>query len=141
VLGPKGDRELAGYQRGVDRAHGAFSDHLRRHQSLDSRDDRIIRRVLSEGLEASFEDRKGQSPDFLFGITLGDLLQVPVEHPGALPRLVLGHAVTAIWTRGRSGVTDLSGLIHHNDYAEVCVKPRNRWMACTARGYPSGSSA
>jgi putative transposase len=33
----------------------------------------------------------------------------------------------AIWSRcGQS----LQGLVHHSDYAEVCVKPRNPEMAC-----------
>jgi len=31
--------------------------------------------------------------------------------------------------------------IFHSDYAEVCVKPRNRRIACAARRCPSGSSA
>ncbi len=36
---------------------------------------------------------------------------------------------------------DIDGVIFHSDYAEVCVKPRNCGMACTAGGCPSGSSA
>ena len=48
-------------------------------------------------------------------------------------QLVLDAVEHAIWTRGRHGVADLGGVIHHTDYAEVCVKPRNRGMAC-ARG-------
>jgi len=38
----------------------------------------------------------------------------------------------AIFTRRREGVKDLSGLIHHNDYAEICVKPKNSDFACAA---------
>jgi putative transposase len=29
--------------------------------------------------------------------------------------LVLDALEQAIWTRGRAGVTDLSGLVHHSD--------------------------
>jgi len=42
---------------------------------------------------------------------------------------VLDAINQAIFTRRREGVKDLSGLIHHNDYAEVFVKPRTREMA------------
>jgi putative transposase len=38
--------------------------------------------------------------------------------------LVLDAINQAIWIRRGEGITDLSGVIHHNDYAEVCVKPR-----------------
>jgi len=46
--------------------------------------------------------------------------------------LVLDALEMAFWTRNRAGVTDLSGLIHHNDYAEVFVKPRSSDLACAA---------
>ncbi len=39
----------------------------------------------------------------------------------------------ALWTRARDGQTDngrLLGLVHHSDYAEVDVKPRNGRFAC-----------
>ena len=39
-------------------------------------------------------------------------------------QLVLDAVEHAIWTRGRHGVADLGGVIHHTDYAGVCVKPR-----------------
>jgi transposase InsO family protein len=39
-------------------------------------------------------------------------------------QLVCDAVEHAIWTRGRHGVADLGGVIHHTDYAEVCVKPR-----------------
>jgi hypothetical protein len=39
-------------------------------------------------------------------------------------QLVLDAVEHAIWTRGRHGVADLGGVIHHTDYAEVGVKPR-----------------
>jgi putative transposase len=51
--------------------------------------------------------------------------------------LVLVALEYGIWTRD---VRDQQ-LIHHSDYAEVCVKPRNRGDACSASGCPSGSSA
>ena len=36
----------------------------------------------------------------------------------------------ALWTRARAG-HDTAGVIHHHsDYAEPCVKPRNRGLAC-----------
>ena len=44
--------------------------------------------------------------------------------------LVLDTLEHAIWARRRDGITDLSGLVHHTDYAEPCVKPRNRSFAC-----------
>ena len=44
--------------------------------------------------------------------------------------LVLDALEMAIWNRRREGITDLSGLVHHNDYAELCVKPMNRGFAC-----------
>jgi transposase InsO family protein len=39
-------------------------------------------------------------------------------------QLVLDAVEHAIWTRGRHGVADLGRVIHHTDYAGVCVKPR-----------------
>ena len=34
-----------------------------------------------------------------------------------------------IWQRQRAGHS-IQGLVHHSDYAEPCVKPRNRSFAC-----------
>ena len=39
--------------------------------------------------------------------------------------LVLDTLEMAIWSRRREGIEDLTGLVHHTDYAEPCVKPRN----------------
>ena len=47
--------------------------------------------------------------------------------------LVLDAINQAVFTRRREGVKDLSRLIHHNDYAEPCVKPRIAGMACAGR--------
>jgi len=44
--------------------------------------------------------------------------------------LVLAALEMAVWTRAKEGVTDLTGLVHHTDYAEVRVKPRSRGVAC-----------
>jgi hypothetical protein len=44
--------------------------------------------------------------------------------------LVLDALEHTVWTRRRDGVADLAGLVHHNDYAEPCVKPRDRVLAC-----------
>ena len=33
-----------------------------------------------------------------------------------------------------------SGIIFHTDYAELCVKPRNRVLACAGRGCLTDSS-
>ena len=44
--------------------------------------------------------------------------------------LVLDALNMAAWTRRGS---DLAGLICHSDYAEPCVKPRNRGIACVGR--------
>ena len=44
--------------------------------------------------------------------------------------LVLDALEMALWTRRKADVTDLAGLVHHTDYAEPCVKPRNRSFAC-----------
>jgi putative transposase len=38
--------------------------------------------------------------------------------------MVLGAIEQAIWTRQQEGVMDLKDVVHHTDYAEVCVKPR-----------------
>ena len=35
----------------------------------------------------------------------------------------------ALWVRGRAG-HDVTGVVHHSDYAEVDVKPRSRGLAC-----------
>ena len=40
--------------------------------------------------------------------------------------LVLDALEQALWTRRRAGAGDLAGLVHHTDYAEDGVKPRNR---------------
>ena len=59
-------------------------------------------------------------------------------------RIVAWHAATtkatdlvmiplrmALWQRGREGHPTIAGeLIHHSDYAERCVKPRNHSFAC-----------
>jgi putative transposase len=47
--------------------------------------------------------------------------------------LVLDAINQAIFTRRREGVKDLSGLVHHNDYAGVGLEPRNRGIACGER--------
>jgi putative transposase len=38
--------------------------------------------------------------------------------------MVLDAIEQAIFTRQREGVFDLKEVVHHTDYAEVCVKPR-----------------
>jgi hypothetical protein len=38
--------------------------------------------------------------------------------------MVLDAIEQAIWTRQQEGVFDLKDVVHHTDYAEVCVKPR-----------------
>ncbi len=43
--------------------------------------------------------------------------------------LVLDALVMAVTYRARQGVK-VAGLIHHSDYAELCVKPRKRGVAC-----------
>jgi putative transposase len=40
-------------------------------------------------------------------------------------RLVLDALDMALWHRDHGGHPVSAGLIHHSDYAEVCVKPRN----------------
>jgi putative transposase len=47
---------------------------------------------------------------------------MPTELPLDAPEM-------ALWTRARAG-HDVDGVIHHSDYAELCVKPRNRVLAC-----------
>jgi putative transposase len=57
--------------------------------------------------------------------------------------LALDALEMAIWTRGREPDREragLAGLVHHSDYAESCVKPRNRVLACTG-GCLTDSSA
>ncbi|GAA0728499.1 hypothetical protein GCM10010199_41770 [Dactylosporangium roseum] len=51
--------------------------------------------------------------------------------------LILGALEYGIWTRD---VRDQQ-LIHHSDYAEPCVKPRDRGMACGGRVDLAVSSA
>ncbi len=46
----------------------------------------------------------------------------------------------AVWNRTRQGQV-LDGLIHHSDYAEDRVKPRNRGLGVWGRGLLAGSSA
>ena len=43
--------------------------------------------------------------------------------------LALDALNMGICARHREGA-DLSALVHHSDYAEPCVKPRNRVQAC-----------
>ena len=50
--------------------------------------------------------------------------------------LVAGALEMAV-ARRRPG----DGLVHHSDYAEVFVKPRNRGLACAGRALLTGSSA
>jgi putative transposase len=38
--------------------------------------------------------------------------------------MVLDAIEHAIWTRQQEGAIDLKDVVHHTDYAEVCVKPR-----------------
>ena len=38
--------------------------------------------------------------------------------------MVLDAIEQAIWTRQQEGILDLKDVVHHTDYAEVCVKPR-----------------
>ena len=38
--------------------------------------------------------------------------------------MVLDAIEQSIWTRQQEGVLDLKDVVHHTDYAEVCVKPR-----------------
>jgi putative transposase len=40
--------------------------------------------------------------------------------------MVLDAIEQAIWTRQQDGIFDLKSVVHHTDYAEVCVKPRVR---------------
>ena len=41
-------------------------------------------------------------------------------------KLVLDALDMALWHRDHGGHPVGAGLIHHSDYAEVCVKPRDR---------------
>ena len=54
--------------------------------------------------------------------------------------LVLDALVMAVTYRARQGVK-VAGLIHHSDYAEVGVKPRNPGPGLVGRGLLTGSSA
>jgi putative transposase len=54
--------------------------------------------------------------------------------------LTLDALEMGIWTGGRAG-RDLSQLIHHSDYAEDDVKPRNGAVAAISRGTPLTFSA
>ena len=38
--------------------------------------------------------------------------------------MVLDAIEQAIWTRQQEGILELKDVVHHSDYAEVCVKPR-----------------
>jgi transposase InsO family protein len=51
--------------------------------------------------------------------------------------LILAALEYGIWSHG---VRDQQ-LIHHSDYAELCVKPRDRGMVCAGRVALSDSSA
>jgi len=42
--------------------------------------------------------------------------------------LALDALDMGLWNRQRAG-RDVTGLVHHSDYAEPCVKPRNRSFA------------
>jgi putative transposase len=48
-------------------------------------------------------------------------------------KLVLDALDMALWHRERAGRRPGPGLVHHSDYAEVDVKPRNRRLACAGR--------
>ena len=43
--------------------------------------------------------------------------------------LALDALNMGLWTRARDG-HDTTALVHHSDYAEVVVMPRNRELAC-----------
>jgi transposase InsO family protein len=43
--------------------------------------------------------------------------------------LALDALDMGLWARQRAG-QDVTGLVHHSDYTEVEVKPRNRELAC-----------
>ena len=43
--------------------------------------------------------------------------------------LALDALEHALWQRGREE-QDVTGVVHHSDYAEVGAKPRNRRLAC-----------
>ena len=45
-------------------------------------------------------------------------------------KLVLDALDMALWHRDHGGHRVSAGLIHHSDYAEPCVKPRKREVAC-----------
>jgi putative transposase len=54
--------------------------------------------------------------------------------------LVLDALVMAVTYRARQGA-NVAGLIHHSDYAEVGVKPRNCGLVLSGRGLLTGFSA
>jgi putative transposase len=60
-------------------------------------------------------------------------------------QLPLDALEMALWVRDRDGHADpggrLNGLVHHSDYAESCVMPRNVGIAFAGRGCLTESSA
>jgi putative transposase len=58
----------------------------------------------------------------------------------ARAELALDALEMAIWAR-RDNEKGLRGLVHHSDYAEDRVKPRNRGVGVCRRGSLTGSSA
>ena len=57
-------------------------------------------------------------------------------------QLVLSALEQALFTRRRHNPRfSSSGLVHHSDYAEVFVKPRDRGVGVCRRGSLTGSSA
>jgi putative transposase len=52
--------------------------------------------------------------------------------------MVLDAIEQAIFTRQREGVFDLKEVVHHTDYAEVCVKPRMRGDGLRSWGVVGG---
>ena len=48
-------------------------------------------------------------------------------------KLVLDTLDMALWHRDHGGHRVSAGLIHHSDYAEVGVKPRNHGLPCSGR--------
>ena len=78
-----------------------------------------------------------------------------IHSPDAYARRILGWRVAAtmatsmvldaieqaIWTRQQEGTIDLKDVVHHTDYAEVCVKPRIGGDGLRRRGLLADSSA
>jgi putative transposase len=56
-------------------------------------------------------------------------------------KLVLDALQMALWRRDHDGHPAGPGLVHHSDYAEVGVKPRNPGPGLAGRGLLTGSSA